>query len=328
MDPRGRSRTDADYGMGEYEFDADSLGLIDEDELTERLSATFASDSYRPPRMPAVAMEIMALASDPDVHFNRIEKLLEQDAVLAGEVLSMARSAEMAGRASANIDSLRGALVRVGMSRLRDVVLGAAMNMRVFRCKSYQGVMERLRYHCRATAYLARLVSRYTAIDENRAFMAGLMHDVGIAGILLVLGEQPRGKKPPELTLLWPAIERAHTRAGARMVELWQLPEEVSQAVDAHHRVLIEGEGHPLAAIVCIAESMSDEFNLGLVPEQPDDKTAAALKSSGLLQHSALDKNDEMVQWRACEALGIERSTLDLVRKDAEALRGRPAPAG
>jgi hypothetical protein len=76
---RGRKPTVADYGLGERAIDCDRLGVIDEGELTERLMATFTTPSHRPPRLPAIATELLALSRQPDVEFKAIEALLEQE---------------------------------------------------------------------------------------------------------------------------------------------------------------------------------------------------------------------------------------------------------
>jgi HD-like signal output (HDOD) protein len=41
--------------------------------------ATFTNPSHRPPRLPAVATELLALSRQPDVEFKAIEALLEQE---------------------------------------------------------------------------------------------------------------------------------------------------------------------------------------------------------------------------------------------------------
>ena len=75
------------------------------------------------------------------------------------------------------------------------------------------------------------MVSQQTPMADEQAFLCGLLHDVGIAGILLVLGDVGRGEKPPDLTALWPSIDSVHAKAGARMVELWGLPAEMAMVV-------------------------------------------------------------------------------------------------
>jgi len=311
----GRRPEDPDYGLGEHTIDCDKLGLIDEQELTARLIRTFDAPGYRPPRLPTVAMELHALSKKPDVEFYHLERLLEQDAILAGEVLSLARSAYYSG--TRQVESLRDALVRLGMQKLREIVLQAAMSLRVFRSTSYRGCMERLRYHCRATAHLCRLTSRYTPVGEEQAFLCGLLHDVGIAGILLVLGDVGQGKKAPDLAVLWPSIEAAHARAGARMVKLWKLPPEVVLAVEGHHQVRIYGADHPIAATVCLAEALATELDMGFVPTGAKAREESDLDDSGLLAHGRIDRTDDATLARARQALAMSDSTLEILRVDA-----------
>lgn len=321
QDYRGRTKADADYGMGEHTVDADGLGVLDGDDLTATLMATFEAPGYQPPRLPTVAMELVALSRKPDVDFKDIEQLLEQDAMLAGEVLRLSRSAYYT-RVRA-VGSLREAVVRLGLKQIRDVVLQAAMNVRVFRSKAYRGCMERLRTHSRATAHIARIVSRYTPIDEEQAFLCGLLHDIGFAGCLLVLGETKRGAKPPRLDALWGPMDEIHARAGQRIVSLWKLPPEISMVVGAHHQVSIEGFDHPVAATICVAEAVATDVGVGFVPKRTkraaaddDAEEESAREMQGLVRHGRVDMSDQTTLTRAHAALGLNESTLELIRRD------------
>ncbi len=313
----GRSREDADYGMGEVELDLNELGLLSASELTERLVQTFESPNYKPPRLPVVATQLLALAQDPDVEFSAIEALLEQDAMLAGEVLSVARSAFYSR--SRQVDSLHAALVLLGLRKLQEVVMQAAMNLRVFRSASYADKMEQLRLHCRATAHIARFVSMYTPFDEEQAFLCGLLHDVGFAGILLVLGDVARGETPPDLEELWPAIDAAHVKAGERMVELWGLPPEIAMTIGAHHQVKIQGYEHPLAATICVAEALSTEFDLAFTPSSRGSTEKKPLTDSGFLVQGAVDQTNAPTLDAALGALALTPDSLGLIRDDARA---------
>ncbi len=307
----GRTKDQADYGLGEHAFDADRLGIMDKAELTDRLIATFEAESYQPPRLPAVAMELMTLSQNPDVEFKDIEKVLEQDAMLAGEILSIARSAFYGG--IGQIKSLHQALVRLGLVKLRQVVMQAAMSMRVFRSKAYGPYMDRVREHSRITAHAARIVSQYTPMEEEQSFLCGLLHDVGIAGILLILGDVKRGEKPPELAVLWPTIHDAHMRAGERMVQLWGLPADISMVVAAHHDVCIQGFDHPLAATICIAEEVARQLDHGLVPTQ-GGQPLEGQSDWGMEAHGRVDQSTPQALERAMGALGLTEGTVELIR--------------
>jgi HD-like signal output (HDOD) protein len=299
---------DAGYEGGERTIDCDDLGLLDEEALTERLLRAFEDPAYHPPRLPEVARELLALTRNPNASFAHIESLLERDSMLAGEVLSIARSV-FYNRHGADVN-LHDALTRLGLEKLRAAVLQAAMSLRVFRSVSYRVWMERLQDHSVMTAHIGRFVSRYTSLPEEEVFLCGLLHDVGIAGILLVLGEPREGKKAPFLDTLWPAIHGAHPVAGARMVHLWGLPAEISMAVAAHHEVRIDGVEHPIAAALCLAERLAGERGWGLVPPR------GVSPSVPVDVHDRIDRSDETGIERARAALGLNDTALGLIRAD------------
>lgn len=312
---QGRSKFDADYGLGDVTIDCESLGIVGEEELTQRIVQVFESPGYQPPRLPAVATELLALSNRPDVEFRQIEALLERDAMLAGEILSICRSA--AYDRGGTISSLRDALVRVGLKKLREIVMQAAMSARVFRSKAYKGCMEVLQEHSRVTAHIARLVSAKTDVDDEQAFLAGLLHDVGIAGILIVLGDTKRGQEPPDLDALWPAIHGAHAIAGARMVGFWSLPESIGMAVGVHHTVVLGGKDHPLAAIICLAERMSADLQKGFVPPQSPKGAASPYAELADVDSTSIDQTSDLTIDRACRALGFDRATYEELRTAA-----------
>ncbi len=145
----------------------------------------------------------MTLSQRTDVEIDDVVALLEQDSMIAGRVLKIVGSAAMTG--AVKITSLREATMRIGLKTIHDIVMEIAMNMRVFKSADYSDTMELLRRHATATAHLSRIVCKYTALEAEFAFMAGLMHDVGIAGTLLVLSDSKgRSKTPPDLISIPP----------------------------------------------------------------------------------------------------------------------------
>src|SRR5262245_19686687 len=132
----GKSKGEEGYGEGFVELDLDDDVLLDEAELTSRLAAVFESPGYRPPRLPDVAVSLLELSRRPEASIEEFAALLEQDALLAGEVMKLVRSPVYAGQAA--VKTIQQALVRIGIKNLRDLVMQAALGMRVFRCDAYQ----------------------------------------------------------------------------------------------------------------------------------------------------------------------------------------------
>lgn len=282
----------ADYGNGTHAIDVEESDISD-DELERLVLLRFASPDFQPPLLPKVALELQKLAQASDFEPNAVVTLLAQDPLLAGKVLQRAHSAAFgSGLAGSGGLNLRDAVVRLGLRNLRDVVWEAAMQMRVFRAPAFTNQMVSLQRHASATAELASAVAAFTPFPSEYAFLCGLLHDVGIAAVLLQFSEM---KRPPSLTQIGNVIHNHHASISARLVELWKLPDEVRWVVGAHHEVLSGGYAHPLTAIVTLADELArrrgDGFNLGNGGHSdatPEDKLAIALQALNLSEAKLL----------------------------------------
>ena len=314
----GKSKGEEGYGQGEVTIAEGDDVLLDEEVMVERLLGMIESPDYRPPTLPAVAVELMQLSQRSDVEIDDVVALLEQDSMIAGRVLKIVGSAGMAG--AVKITSLREATMRIGLATIRDIVMEIALNMRVFKNEDYGDTMELLRRHATVTAHFARILAKYTTLESEYAFMGGLMHDVGIAGTLLALSEaKTRRKPPPDLISIWPAVDRVHQRAGELMAKHWDLPPDIQMAISAHHQVLLGGQPHPLAAAIALANEMAHFFGQGVIP-----KEGAALEEMSAAQadcvrsFTTIDKSTPKTLVAAREALSLDEKTLGLIRKESE----------
>jgi putative nucleotidyltransferase with HDIG domain len=136
------------------------------------------------------------------------------------------------------------------------------MTARVFRCKGYEEPMEALRKHSVVCAHLARSVCRIIGFPDEYAYMCGLLHDVGIAAGILVLGEVKRAAKPPSYEHIRTSIEVVHEHASEALGKAWELPVDVQLVLRHHHHFVIQGRAHPLAAAVCLADWIAAEVKV------------------------------------------------------------------
>lgn len=208
---------------------------------------------------------MLALTREPRVDVGNVAALLEKDPVLAGHVLKVAQSPIYRGQYP--LASLRDALVRLGLQTMCDILMSVSMQSRVFRSPHFQKPMTDLLEHSTATAHMARVVCRYASLDGEFAFLCGLFHDVGAAASILLIGDVPRGKKPPEFMYVWPAIEQVHEQASDWLVGFWELPNFVKTVVANHHSFTVKGEPHPMAAVVCLADALATQLGKGFESE-------------------------------------------------------------
>lgn len=246
--------------------------------LMRVIQERFSSPDYAPPKLPAVAMELMRMSQDPNMDRAQLVRVLERDALLAASVLRRARSPEFAGRHPAT--DLSQAIGRLGMRQLSDLVLLESIRGEVFRAPGYEKLMTALADHGQVTATIARIVCKVCGLPGEYAYMCGLLHDVGMQAGLLVLSHRRRSRPPVEQ--VWPAVLASHEEAGAQIADAWQLPPHIKQVMRLHHRV-VDHSGFPnaMAAAVHVAEVTALELGFGHggpeeEPVDPEAWTAAA----------------------------------------------------
>ena len=246
------------YGNGVVSMEDVELPPTDV-EITTRLRQLFASQSWKPPMLPAVAMQLVELARKPDVEVAEVARTLETDPVLAARVLKLVQSPFYSGQTP--VRSLKQAVVRLGLVGMRNAVLEASLDYRVVRAPGYRTQLEALRRHSQWTAHLARLVARRSPIDPDFCFLCGLLHDIGIAASLLALGEE---REPVGIETAWSSVEEVHEEAAGIVARAWKLPVELAQVVQSHHVLRSDGQIHPVAAVICVAQELAEEIGAGL----------------------------------------------------------------
>ena len=245
--------------------DAQDAGALDTDLLVKRLQVLFRDPKYQPPTPPSVALELLALSRSPDVDVDDAVALFNRDPLLAAKVLKAARS-PLYG--TANVPTLKDAVVRLGMRRLHHVVLEAALDMRVFRSATYGPWMERVRQHSIAVGHVAAHIAYLGSIDPDKAMVAGLVHDVGLAAAIGAVGEKSKDFADIDKDALAAALADVHGEVGLMVGDAWQLSAEVKAVVGHHHNV--KRKGDPLLAVIVIAEALCDGQGKGIRVENHD----------------------------------------------------------
>jgi putative nucleotidyltransferase with HDIG domain len=206
--------------------------------------------------------------------------------MLAGQVLKVANSPAFRGRDAET--SLRNAVFRLGLKNLGEIVFELALHMRVFRSAEYSDLMERLRRHSTASANLCRVLAKRAGQDQENAFLCGLLHDIGTAAILIVLGERRKAEPALEGAVLGEVVRQTHEDVSGMLVRLWKVPGEVAEVVANHHgRAAIEA-APLLSSMVAVADSLAAKFGFqvdfgaGPCDGSDQDTTSAACGRLGL----------------------------------------------
>jgi putative nucleotidyltransferase with HDIG domain len=155
-------------------------------------------------------------------------------------------------------------VLRLGLKNLGEVVFEIALHMRVFRSVEYSGMMEQLRRHSTASGNLCRMLASRVGQDPEHAFLCGLLHDIGIAGILIVLGERRKSEAALDPVVLSEVVGQIHEDVSGMLVRQWKLPSEVAEVVVHHHGRHAVTTAPLLSAVVAVADALASKFGFGM----------------------------------------------------------------
>ncbi|MEY4576331.1 MAG: hypothetical protein RL701_1034 [Pseudomonadota bacterium] len=188
------------------------------------------------PALPATAAKVIDCL-ESGAHQDRAAGLLEQDPVLALEVLRLANSASFATRA--RVESIAQAMSLLGTTRLRTLLVTAcARQLFISRNRNIRDLTQSLWAHSVGVAVVARQIAvRAAFADKEGPYMAGLMHDIGkpvVAIHLLDLERsvsrslQDRWIEPDEWLSI---VQEVHRPVGVAVAKAWNLSPEICKAV-------------------------------------------------------------------------------------------------
>ena len=260
------SKRSESYGKGVVAIDEDEalLSLLTPIDLIER----FRDPSYRPPVLPSVALELYELSRRVNFDYKHAIRILERDPIIAARVLRTSQSPAFASRVP--VKSLDDALSRLGIDVLSQIVFEVTAGMTLFRVRGYEPIMERVRRHSTAVAYIARAVAHATKQPTELAFLCGLFHDIGVVACLLVYSGLNKGK-PPDFDDVWPTVCSIHCEVSQLLAQLWQLPVEVHRVLGHHHDPGMHNRqaSDKLAGAVFVADAIATQLGFGM--ETPPD---------------------------------------------------------
>lgn len=230
------------------------------------------------PTFPAVAAEFMSLANDPYASVLQISEVVERDPALAAKTLKLANSAYIGY--SRQVSNIRDSIVLLGLREMRALVL----TISVFRAfgdmqKKIPPVWEQYWVHSLAVAQTSRRLAKTLRMkDAEQAYLAGLLHDVGKllfylydADRYLAVLAQCEASGENLLEAERRAFGNCHPELGCWLLELWNFPPQLAEAVLYHETPELADTTMPLVGVVSLAELLAKANGLGIGETLPVD---------------------------------------------------------
>lgn len=262
-----------------------------------------AGRDLRVPSIPTAVADAMRLANDPNATVHQIGDLVSKDQAISGKIIQIVNSPLMRG--IKEITTIDSAITRLGQNELRMILLGMFTETRLFRSKQYGLLMKKLWEHSLACATLSRFLAKMVGYNEEVAYLAGFLHDVGLPALLLTITDHYPGNESLDPLIIELAMKSVHQKAGDVVVKTWNMPSAVVEAVSCHHRFL-KAENHmQLAAIVQLADVFCYRYGIGFSASERQQFKSASMAYLPL-KYSYLKANEiNLENYPPFEILGV-----------------------
>jgi HD-like signal output (HDOD) protein len=235
--------------------------------------------------------QLLALLYDDEVDVDLVLKRLNAEPTLAARVLKVANSPFY--RCAGTVGTVERAVQLLGLSAIRGIAAAGCMDRMPMPALAKALDAEQFARHSLAVGVAAQALSkRASAGVDAEAFMAGLLHDIGIVLLarlrpqaVAAVAQLPMSDPQTGLCAELEFIGAEHTTCAALLAQTWGLPAWLVRALQVHHTP--QGEERvtgtdALPALLALADQAACEAGIGLWPLCASPVPAACAESLGL----------------------------------------------
>ena len=265
--------------------------------LVARIKQAYNANQIMLPELPEVVMRIREAIRGEDFNLQQIAKVIQMDPVTTARLIQIANSP--LHRGASPIEDCRSAISRLGLATTQEIVTCLAMqNVFADVSKKIQQQVRQVWDHSCMVAAFSYVIARVTpGLSEDKAMLAGLIHDIGVLPVLYYASDFPQLLKQPEM--LQEVINRMRGTLGKAILKKWKFDEDLVAVPENAENWLRQHENRFDYSDVVILAQLHSFFgkpaakNLPALPEVP------AFQRHGLYQlgpDASLELIDEAQQ--------------------------------
>lgn len=221
------------------------------------------------PSEPTLLVHLLDLCQSDSANFEMFADAIRKDASLTAKVLQVANSP--AYRQWNKISDVRRMLIILGMTNIKKIVTTCAIQQFFAHfTKSFSKHVQLIWLRSLHCANLAERLAKLTGYDKpGEAFLAGLLHQIGIMLLLLNREEEylPVLERYYQQAAAFCSLEQKelqldHCELGAALIQSWELDSFLSDAILFQHSPAKELISSPhLLKIMAVASPLSSHNN-------------------------------------------------------------------
>lgn len=218
------------------------------------------------PSLPAVVMEVLKTFEQTDVNIGVLADKVSKDQALTAKTLRLANSSFYG--LQRKVASIQQAITILGFDSVRTLITAAAVTD-VFDTRDSASLDSKVFWrHAIGTALCAKMMARYLNLNQDFAFVSGLLHDIG--QLVLVTRFPQRYAQVAAyrakhdcftLEAERAVLEMDHPAVGRALAEHWKFPLAMQRAIADHH-VPDEQDLGGISAVVHVADAIAHGLDL------------------------------------------------------------------
>ena len=219
------------------------------------------------PALPSIVLDLISSFGREDVDVTTLADKMSRDQALAAKTLRLANSSFYG--MPAKVKTVKQAIVVLGFDSARALAVASSVIETFGNSGSMHIDVAGFWRHSIAAALCAKTLARHAGLDQDYAFLAGLLHDIGRLVLASSFPEQYAQvqdycrhndvlRSEAELHVL--GVD--HQRAGKMLAEAWKFPPLIQRAIGEHHLPAHADLGN-LPGIVHAANAMVHALDLG-----------------------------------------------------------------
>ena len=206
-------------------------------QFVEQLSKELTTGTLQLPSFPDAVVRIRQVLADPQATTKAVAQAVQGEPVFTAKLFKMANSV-MLQRGTEPITDLNSVINRIGFDTLKNLALALATRqiMHAKKCGALKEELRALWEHSVETAAIAYVLARDSkCVNPDDAILAGLIHDIGTFYIYSRMNDYP--ELFDDKDAITEIIHDWHTGIGHAILDDWEFPAKLLDAIDDHEAV-------------------------------------------------------------------------------------------
>lgn len=197
-------------------------------QLIADIESKFLQDKITLPSLPEMALHIQSELTEDNLSVSKLSSIVQSDPVITTRIIKVANSPIFG--INKNITSIKKAITIIGMDAVHAIVVSAVIRD-LFEPESplIKKTMTRYYEHSMRIGVISYVLAKgMTGYNRDHAFLAGLLHDIGVIPLLVVADKHAELSHQAEnLDVI---IEELKGKVGSMLLKNWGFAEDLCSA--------------------------------------------------------------------------------------------------